>query len=177
MHTLTDAQNRGRGHRRPRRWWGSLIAAIALAVFGGAGSPAQARLNIFTCEPEWAALARDLAPEAKIFSATHARQDPHDIEARPALISALRRADLAICTGAGLEAGWLPMLQSRAGNARVMTGAAGLLLATDALPLLEDAHHHASRDKGHIHAEGNPHIQLDPRLLARVAARIADRLA
>jgi len=146
-------------------------------VLWGGGSPAQAQLNIFTCEPEWAALARVLAPEAKIFSATHARQDPHEIEARPALISALRRADLAICTGAGLEAGWLPMLQSRAGNARVMPGARGLLLVTESLPLLEDAHHHASRDKGHVHAEGNPHIQLDPRLLARVAERIADRLA
>jgi zinc/manganese transport system substrate-binding protein len=143
----------------------------------GVSAPAQARLNIFTCEPEWAALARVLAPEAKIFSATHARQDPHEIEARPALISALRRADLAICTGAGLEAGWLPMLQSRAGNTRITPGAAGMLLAAESLPLLEDAHHHPSRDKGHVHAGGNPHIQLDPRLLARVAARIADRLA
>jgi zinc/manganese transport system substrate-binding protein len=143
----------------------------------GVSAPAQARLNIFTCEPEWAALARVLAPEAKIFSATHARQDPHEIEARPALISALRRADLAICTGAGLEAGWLPMLQSRAGNTRITPGAPGLLLAAESLPLLEDAHHHPSRDKGHVHAGGNPHIQLDPRLLARVAARIADRLA
>jgi len=177
VRTPTDPQYRVRDHQRPRRWWGPLAVAIGLVSFGGLSLPAQAQLNIFTCAPEWAALARLLAPEAKIFSATHARQDPHEIEARPALISALRRADMAVCTGAGLEAGWLPMLQSRAGNARVMTGAAGMLLATEGLPLLEDAHHHASRDKGHIHPEGNPHIQLDPRLLARVAVRMADRLA
>lgn len=176
MHTHTDARDQGPGRRRLSRGFGLLIAAVVVSLLG-VSAPAQARLNIFTCEPEWAALARVLAPEAKIFSATHARQDPHEIEARPALISALRRADLAICTGAGLEAGWLPMLQSRAGNTRITPGATGLLLAAESLPLLEDAHHHPSRDKGHVHAEGNPHIQLDPRLLARVAARIADRLA
>lgn len=176
MHTHTDARDQGPGRRRLSRGFGLLIAAVVVSLLG-VSAPAQARLNIFTCEPEWAALARVLAPEAKIFSATHARQDPHEIEARPALISALRRADLAICTGAGLEAGWLPMLQSRAGNTRITPGAPGLLLAAESLPLLEDAHHHSSRDKGHVHAGGNPHIQLDPRLLARVAARIADRLA
>ena len=157
-------------------WRAGTAATLALGLLLGAAQ-ALAKPAIFTCEPEWAALARVIAPEAQIYSATHARQDPHEIEARPALISALRRADLAICTGAGLEAGWLPMLQNRAGNARVMPGAPGMLLATEGLPLLADAHHHAARDKGHVHPEGNPHIQLDPRLLTRVATRIADRLA
>jgi len=157
----------------------ALAASLATFAMCGVmgGSQAFAAPSIFTCEPEWAALARVIAPEAQVFSATHARQDPHDIEARPALISALRRADLAICTGAGLEAGWLPMLQNRAGNARVMPGAPGMLIAVEGLPLLSDAHHHAARDKGHVHAEGNPHIQLDPRLLARVASRITERLS
>lgn len=156
------------------------VIARCLAVgFAGllCALPAWGKPVIFTCEPEWAALARVIAPDAQIFSATHARQDPHEIEARPALISALRRADLAICTGAGLEAGWLPMLQNRAGNARVMPGAPGMLFAVEGIVLLEDAHHHAARDKGHVHPAGNPHIQLDPRLLARVAARVAERLA
>ena len=151
------------------------VIARCLAVgFAGllCALPAWGKPVIFTCEPEWAALARVIAPDAQIFSATHARQDPHEIEARPALISALRRADLAICTGAGLEAGWLPMLQNRAGNARVMPGAPGMLFAVEGIVLLEDAHHHAARDKGHVHSAGNPHIQLDPRLLARVAAQI-----
>ena len=158
---------------RINRALGAFIAGAALVCSG----TAQARLNIFACAPEWAAIARVIAPEANIFSATHARQDPHDIEARPALISALRRADLAICTGASLEAGWLPMLQRRAANSRVLNGASGLLFATQDLPLLTDAHHHASRDTGHLHAEGNPHIQLDPRRLIEVARRVTDRLS
>lgn len=160
-------------HRKFRH----LLVAAAIALTGpGSTGEAQARLNIFTCEPEWAALARVIAPDAVIFSATHARQDPHEIEARPALISALRRADLAICTGLSLEAGWLPMLQNRAGNAKVLPGSQGMLFVGEAMPLLADAHHHPERGKGHVHAEGNPHFQLDPRLLPSVARRLAQRL-
>lgn len=155
----------------------TLISRLLLVLGLLSSASAVAAPNIFACEPEWAALARVIAPDAQVFSATHARQDPHEIEARPALISALRRADLAICTGAGLEAGWLPMLQNRAGNARVQAGAAGMMFAVDGLALIEDAHHHPGRDKGHVHAAGNPHIQLDPRLLAQVAARLARQLA
>src|SRR5690554_6716412 len=108
-----------------------VIAACALG-FGCAPPPAQA-LTVFACEPEWAALARELAPRATIVAATHAQQDPHQIEARPALIAALRRADIAVCTGASLEVGWLPMLQQRAGNREVAPGTPGMFFAADAV--------------------------------------------
>ena len=81
------------------RW---LIGCVCLA----SASTAHA-LNVFACEPEWASLVKALAPHAQVVSATNHRQDPHHIEARPSLIAALRRADLAVCTGAELEAGWL----------------------------------------------------------------------
>ncbi|HRO59283.1 MAG TPA: zinc ABC transporter substrate-binding protein, partial [Burkholderiaceae bacterium] len=151
-----------------------LAGCLALGLALGAGT-AQA-LEIFACEPEWAALAKVLAPEARIISATHARQDPHHIEARPALISGLRRADLAVCTGASLEAGWLPMLQQRAGNRAVQTGRDGMFFAAEVVDLL-DAHEHVDRSMGDVHAEGNPHFHLDPHRLARVAAALAERLA
>lgn len=158
-----------------------LLALFVGAYAGGVQTPrAQSQTNelrVFACEPEWAALVRIIAPTAKVFSATHAYQDPHEIEARPALISALRRASLAICTGAELEAGWLPMLQQRAGNARVMPGARGMMFVADGLTLIEDAHHHSERHVGHVHAAGNPHIHLDPRRYAAVAEQIAQRLA
>ncbi|MCM5678145.1 zinc ABC transporter substrate-binding protein [Schlegelella sp. S2-27] len=138
-------------------------------------SSAQA-LDVFTCEPEWAALVKALAPDARVTSATHARQDPHHIEARPALISALRRAQLAVCTGASLEAGWLPVLQQRAGNASVQEGRAGMFYAASVVHLAH-AHEHVDRSMGDVHAEGNPHLHLDPRRLKQVASALADRLA
>ena len=79
----------------------ALLAAWAAI----APAPAYAALNVLACEPEWASLVQELAGDrAKVASATTARQDPHRIEARPALLAQARRADLLVCTGAELEA-------------------------------------------------------------------------
>jgi zinc/manganese transport system substrate-binding protein len=148
-----------------------LAATLALAFAAGG---AQA-LTVFACEPEWAALARELAPHAQVRSATHARQDPHHIEARPSLIAALRQADIAVCTGASLEAGWLPALQQRAGNPRVHQGAPGMLFAAEHVQLI-DPRPPGSPFEGDVHGEGNPHLQLDPHRLRAVAEVLAQRL-
>lgn len=151
-----------------------LAAAAALLFFS---HMAEARLQIFACEPEWAALAEELGGElVASFSATSAMQDPHHIEARPALISRLRRADLVACTGAGLEAGWLPMLQRRANNARTAPGNPGYFEASAFVDLKEKPAR-LDRADGDIHAQGNPHIQLDPHNIATVAQALAVRLA
>ena len=85
--------------------------------------PAQAALKVFACEPEWAALTQELGGDrVSVFSATTALQDPHYIEARPSLIARVRNADLVVCTGAELEAGWLPLLLRSSGNPRVQPG-------------------------------------------------------
>ena len=136
-----------------------------------------AALDVFACEPEWAALVQELGGErVNLYSATSALQDPHRIEARPSLIAKLRRADLLVCTGAGLEAGWLPMLVRKAANARVQPGRPGHFLAAEHVPLKE-APTQLDRAHGDVHAEGNPHIQTDPHNIARVAAVLAERLA
>ena len=140
-------------------------------------SPAWAGLEIFACEPEWAALARELSlPDAEIFSATTGLQDPHRIQARPALIARLRRADLLVCTGAELEVGWLPLLLRRAHNPRVQTGKPGNLEAARYVRL-RGIPQRLDRAEGDIHASGNPHIQTDPRNILRVAREMAKRLS
>jgi zinc/manganese transport system substrate-binding protein len=103
-------------------------------------------------------------------------QDPHRIEARPSLIAKMRGADLVICTGAELEAGWLPVLLQTAGNRNVQPGSPGYLAAADYVDRLEIPTS-VDRAGGDIHAGGNPHIQLDPRNVARVANALSERLA
>jgi zinc/manganese transport system substrate-binding protein len=155
----------------PSRPWCRLLAAAALATLL---APAHA-LNVFVCEPEWGALVKALAPDAEIRSATHARQDPHHIEARPSLIAALRRADLAVCTGASLESGWLPMLQQRSGNPRVQKGAPGMVYAADHVALIDPRPPGTPFD-GDVHTEGNPHIHLDARRILDVAEAVRDAI-
>lgn len=140
------------------------------------GAPAHAQ-TIFACEPEWGALTRALLPQARVFVATHALQDPHHIEARPSLIAHMRAADAAICTGADLEAGWLPTLQQRSGNARIQPGAQGLFLAASAVRLIDfPIAGLVLPFDGDIHPGGNPHLHADPRNIVPIARRWAERL-
>lgn len=133
-------------------------------------SAAQA-FTVFACEPEWAALTRVLLPTAKVHVATHAGQDPHHIEARPSLIAQLRNSDLAVCTGASLESGWLPMLQQRAGRAVPVFEAADQVALIDAQPGAI-----GTPWAGDVHAEGNPHLHTDPRKVLEVAQALAETL-
>jgi zinc/manganese transport system substrate-binding protein len=81
-----------------------------------------------------------------------------------------------VCSGADLEVGWLPLLLRQAGNAAVQPGQPGFLNAADFVEMLEKPTS-VDRSLGDIHPYGNPHIQTDPRNIAKVAAVLADRLA
>jgi zinc/manganese transport system substrate-binding protein len=151
---------------------------LMMALLGWlAVHPAVAALNIFACEPEWGALAKELAGEkASIYVATTALQDPHRIEARPSLIARARSADLAVCTGAELEIGWLPLVQTQSGNPKIQTGQPGLFEAARYVTVLE-VPQRVDRAQGDVHPGGNPHIHLDPRNIAKIAAALAERMA
>jgi zinc/manganese transport system substrate-binding protein len=153
-----------------------IIAGICAAGAIVAGSPAFA-LNVLTCEPEWAALTREIAGDkASVSSATTALQDPHRIEARPSLIARARSADLLICSGAELEVGWLPLLISQSGNSRIQPGSPGYLEASQHVTRLEIPRV-VDRALGDMHPSGNPHIHSDPRNIAKVAEVLTERLA
>src|SRR5215216_3886684 len=148
-----------------------LIALLSLSF------PAHAALNIFACTPEWGALAKELGGEkTTVYVATTALQDPHRIEARPSLIARARSADLLVCTGAELETGWLPLVQSQSGNPKIQTGAAGYFEAARQVSLLE-VPQRLDRSLGDVHASGNPHMHLDPRNIAKVAVALSARMA
>jgi len=138
--------------------------------------PATAALNVFACEQEWAALAQELAGDkASVYSATNALQDVHKVEARPSLIARIRSADLLICSGSELEIGWLPLLLTQSGNAKIQPGSAGYIEASQFVPKLEIPKV-VDRALGDVHPSGNPHVHLDPRNIARVAEALTERL-
>jgi zinc/manganese transport system substrate-binding protein len=152
------------------------LGLILAALLATAAGRAQAAFNIFACEPEWAALAGELGgSDVSVFAATTARQDPHQIQARPALIARLRNADLVVCTGAELEVGWMPVLLRQASNGRVQPGTPGYFAAADQVRLLEIPAR-LDRAEGDVHAAGNPHIQGDPRNVRAIAAALGQRM-
>ena len=140
-------------------------------------SNVQASINVFACEPEWAALSEELGGDrVTVYSATTAMQDPHHIQARPSLIAKARRADLLVCSGAELEAGWLPLLLRKSGNTNIQQGQPGYFLAAEHVEKYE-VPEKLDRSMGDVHAEGNPHIHTSPENILLVAAALATRLA
>jgi len=138
---------------------------------------AQADINVFACEPEWAALAKELGGDRlTVYSATTSMQDPHHIQARPSLIAKARRADLLVCSGAELEAGWLPLLLRKSGNAKIQQNQPGNFLAADFVDK-HDVPKKLDRSMGDVHAEGNPHIHTGPENILMVAGALYERLS
>lgn len=148
-----------------------IVGSVLLTLSHGA----LAQLNIFTCEPEYAALAKELAPDARIYSATTAMQDPHLVQARPSLIAKMRQADLVICAGAELEIGWLPMLQMKAANAQVRSTDKGLFFAAEHVKTL-DQMSNVDRSMGDVHSQGNPHVHFSPQRMLAIANALTQKL-
>jgi zinc/manganese transport system substrate-binding protein len=150
-----------------------IIGAVALTLAG----PVLAALNVFATVPEWGALAEELGGDkVKVYVATNALQDPHHVEAKPSLIARARTADLVVATGAELEIGWLPLVTQQAGNPAIQPGKPGYFEAAPYVTLLEKPTR-LDRAEGDVHPGGNPHIQTDPRNIAKVAAPLSERFA
>jgi zinc/manganese transport system substrate-binding protein len=149
--------------------------AVLLLLLVLSAPPALA-LNVFACEPEWGALVDELAGElVSVTVATTAFQDPHKLQARPSLIASARSADLLVCTGAELEVGWLPLLLRRAANPRIQTGSPGYFLAAEYVRRIEIPTR-IDRTQGDVHPQGNPHVQLNPNNITRIARALSDQL-
>lgn len=152
-------------------------AWLAFLLFTGGAGNAYSAVRIFACEPEWAALAEEIGgQQVQVYTATTAFQDPHHIEARPSLIAKARRARMLLCTGAALEVGWLPLLLRQSGNAAIQAGQLGHFMAAEEVARLAVLPR-TDRSAGDVHAEGNPHVHLDPYRLLVIAEALAERLS
>ncbi|MBP6534778.1 MAG: zinc ABC transporter substrate-binding protein, partial [Arenimonas sp.] len=83
--------------------------------------------------------------------------------------------DLIVCTGADLEAGWLPQLIRQSGNAAIAQGPGSFMAAGQVSTLEKPAK--LDRAAGDVHPLGNPHIQMDPYRVLAVAKALSARLS
>ena len=152
------------------------LSLLLSGLFVLAPASSFAKVNVFACEPEWAALAEEIGGDkVEAFSATSAVQDPHYIRARPSLVSKARKADLLLCSGASLEIGWLPILLQKV-SSDLQPGSIGYLMAAEMVPVL-GIPVKVDRSMGDVHPEGNPHVHLNPHNIMLVGKSLADRLA
>ncbi|NQW01114.1 MAG: zinc ABC transporter substrate-binding protein [Rhodospirillales bacterium] len=151
---------------------------LSLGLVLGISQAAQAKLNVFACFPEWQALVSELGGDSvEIFTAISALKNPDNVDVTPVLISALKNADLLVCTGADFEGEWLPGALKRAQNPKLAGGQPGLFFARDFVEGLEDDHTKGEeKGEGHLHEHGNPYVQGDPYRIRAVAGRLGQRM-
>ncbi len=149
------------------------LAAAPLALAAAQGS----RVNVVATTPDFAAIAREIGGTAvNVKALAKPTEDPHFVDAKPSHVVTLNRADVLIEGGAELELGWLPPLLESARNTRIAAGAAGRVVATHGISMMEIPTTF-DRSKGDVHALGNPHFLLDPVNARIVAGEIAEHLA
>ena len=134
---------------------------------------AYAELRVVATLPDLGSIAEAVGgDDVRVTVMVTATEDPHYVDPRPSHLVELRRADVLIANGLGLEGGWLPPLQVQSRNPSVQTGGDGYVEATGFMPRLLGVERRVDRALGDVHPGGNPHITFD----ARAGAAIAEGL-
>jgi len=148
-----------------------------LLVFLLSLSSAFATLNVQTTYTTVAEIVKKVGGEhVRVHTLASPHYDPHFIVPKPSLISKLRRADVLVMNGGGLELGWLPPLLKGAHNGKIRPGAKGFIDVSNAINLINKPVA-VSRAFGDVHAQGNPHYMLDPYNVPLVAKFISKKLS
>lgn len=154
-----------------------LVGAVGFALALTASHGAEAKLKIFACFPEWAALAQELGGSSvEVFTAVSPLVNPDHVTVTPELLASLKAADLLVCTGGGFEDEWLPSALDRVQNPNLAEGQPGRFLAADFVKMLEDDHHAEEKKDGDLHEGGNPHIQGDPYRIRALGGQLGKRM-
>ncbi len=156
-----------------------MYKSILIAVFTviSSASGLFAGLRVAATVPNMGMLARKIGGDkVEVTVMTPSDRDAHYLDARPSMMAALRRADLLVAVGAELEIGWLPSAIKGANNPRIQTGRPGYFEGAAHVELIEKDKA-ADRSRGDVHPAGNPHFDLCPEKMVRVAIALGGRMA
>lgn len=160
-----------------RRPWLQRFLALLLGLVSTSPSLAADRVKVVTTLPDlaWAAriIGGDLVDVASLLSG---HGDPHDARPRAAFVREVAAAQVVCLVGSELEAGWLPAVLARAGNAQVRPGGKGYCDLSLDVPIKEKPAVAFDLSRGDVHPFGNPHYWLSPKAFAAGSRAIAEAL-
>jgi zinc/manganese transport system substrate-binding protein len=140
-------------------------------------TPALAKVNIVATLPWIGSLANEIGKDkVAVKVLVKPSQDPHQIEAKPSMILAVRSADILIYNGLDLEIGYLPLLIESSRNPKIQPGQAGNLDCSQFIKVIEK-HETVDRSMGDVHPLGNPHYHLSAQNILGVARGITQVLS
>lgn len=166
----------------------ALFVALAVAVVAPAGLRATAAQPVAQARPvrviTGMAVVRDLIEQVgrdrvEVISVVPPGADPHTYQPTPRDIQAMQGARLAVWNGLGLDeaASDLVAEQSLPDLTTVVLSAGVTPLAGDDHDVEEEGEARAAgHEDDHEHAQGNPHLWLDPAYAVKYVAAIRDAL-
>jgi zinc transport system substrate-binding protein len=162
-----------------------LLAACGAPQQKAESSPSGARLPVVTTFLPITLFTRAVAGDcATVTPLIPANTGPHEFQARPSDLTALRQARVLVKNGLKME-GFLDKLVASVGNSELAVIDSSRGIATIDAPEGQAEHGHAhgsahehGEDEGHGHAHGavNPHIWLDPLRAVQQVETIRDGL-
>ncbi len=147
-----------------------LLVAIALTVNGRVSAQS---LNVLATVPDLADVARRIGgDQVTVTSLTEGTEDIHLVPIRPSMFAKARAADLFLEVGLDLEHAWVPALLQNARNPKIRPGSAGFVNCSTGIAA-KNVPTELSRAQGtDLHPSGNPHVNLDPEGMRRIARNI-----
>jgi ABC-type Zn uptake system ZnuABC Zn-binding protein ZnuA len=157
------------------RYFRLFLIAFLCPVLHWAAAPAYGSqaLNVVVTLPVLKDWAQQIGgPHVSVTSLMTGYESEHTYSPKPSDLVAVRKAQILIEVGAGLEV-WVSTLVKNAGNPRLQT-----VTASRGIELLEDQDDAPAMQAGagapHSHSHGNPHVWLDPDGASVMVRHIAD---
>ncbi|MCS6876289.1 MAG: zinc ABC transporter substrate-binding protein [Aquificaceae bacterium] len=133
-----------------------------------------AKLKVVVTYPWMAELVKEIGKDrVEVYTIAKPTEDFHHIVPKPSHIAKLRNADLLVINGASLEIGFIPPLIQQSNNPKIQPGREGFIDLSQHVELIEKRET-ASREKGDVHPEGNPHYVFDPHNIPILARALAE---
>ena len=150
----------------------ALCSILLLLLTGGAGAVDLPRPRVLASFFPPAVVALNVAgTNADVEVLLDGTIDPHDFQFSRTDLAKITRADLLVLNGLGMES-WLGRALHKVGIAKPMVELSTGLGPEQLIPATASGlHRHQERD-GHDDAGFNPHIWLDPRLLAHGTSNV-----
>lgn len=154
----------------------SLLAMFCLVFAPAAG--AEGKIKVVATLPDLAEVVRDIGGDrVDVSSLLSGPEDAHFMDASPAFVLKVARAQVVCLVGLELEIGWLPKVLSKSGNADIQPGGKGYCDTGAGIDVLEKPTGPTDRSMGDVHPAGNPHFTLSPAALSQAAVVIEKSLA
>jgi zinc/manganese transport system substrate-binding protein len=140
-------------------------------------APGASKLRVVATIPDLKSLAEAVGGDlVEVESLTRGTQNFHEAEVKPSMMLKLRRADVVIENGLGLDT-WADVAIEGANNPNIIRGGRGRIEISRGIEVLEVPTTRVDRSGGDVHPAGNPHFSLDPGLAPIITQNIVDGLA